>query len=154
MQEADLVAALAAAVPFNRHLELEYGRVEPGRAEVRLLDREEHRNHVGTLHAGALFSVAEAASGAAFVAAFAEHLGDVIPVVESAEIRYLAPARGCVTAVATLTVAHEQLLEELDRDGKTRPPVEVRLMDESSREVATMKVLWNVRKKRAPALGA
>jgi acyl-coenzyme A thioesterase PaaI-like protein len=148
MDSRELIAALAAAVPFNRHLALEYGDVVPGSAEVRLLDRQEHRNHVGTLHAGALFSAAEAASGAAFVAAFAEHLADAVPVVESAEIRYLAPARGTVTARATLTAPLERLLEELGRDGKTRPPVEVRLTDEGGREVATMKVLWNVRKKR------
>ena len=149
MTNEDLVAALAAAVPFNRHLALEYGEVVPGRADVRLLDREEHRNHVGTLHAGALFSAAEAASGAAFVAAFAEQLADVVPVVESAEIRYLAPARGTVTARASLAVPYTELLGELARDGKTRPPVEVRLVDEGGREVATMKVLWNVRKKRS-----
>jgi acyl-coenzyme A thioesterase PaaI-like protein len=149
MKPSEIVEALAAAVPFNRHLALEYGEVVPGRAEVRLMDREEHRNHVGTLHAGALFSAAEAASGAAFVAAFADQLGDVIPVVESAEIRYLAPARGTVTATATLTVGHEILLEELARDGKTRPPVEVRLTDTAGREVATMQVRWNVRKKKA-----
>lgn len=148
MNGTELAAALAAAVPFNRHLALEYASVEPGKAEVRLADREEHRNHIGTLHAGALFTVAEAASGAAFVAAFAAQLADVVPVVESAEIRYSAPARGTVTATATLAAAYEDLLEELAREGKTRPPVEVRLVDGSGREVAVMKVRWNVRKKR------
>lgn len=149
MKPSEIVEALAAAVPFNRYLALEYGDVVPGRAEVRLADRDEHRNHVGTLHAGALFSVAEAASGAAFVAAFAEQLVNVIPVVESAEIRYLAPARGTVTATATLTVAHEVLLEELERDGKTRPSVDVKLTDAAGCEVATMQVRWNVRKTKA-----
>lgn len=109
MNGTELAAALAAAVPFNRHLALEYASVEPGKAEVRLADREEHRNHIGTLHAGALFTVAEAPSGAAFVAAFAAQRDDVVPVVESAEIR---------------------------------------LVDGSGREVALMKVRWNVRKKR------
>ena len=148
MQNRDLVEALAAAVPFNRHLSLEYGTVEPGQAEVRLSDREEHRNHVGTLHAGALFSVAEAASGAAFVAAFAEQLASIVPVVEKAEIRFAAPARGTVTARARLTTPAETLLAELDRDGRTRPPVEVRLSDESGKEVAVMNVLWNLKRRK------
>jgi len=149
VQSQDLVAALAAAVPFNRYLALEYGEVTAGSAEVRLIDREEHRNHVGTLHAGALFSVAEAASGAAFVAAFAERLADIVPVVETAEIRFAAPARGTITAHARLTTAATVLLAELDRDGRTRPPVEVRLVDGQGKEVAVMTALWNVKRRKA-----
>jgi len=148
VQNQDLVEALAAAVPFNRYLALEYGTVGPGHAEVRLIDREEHRNHVGTLHAGALFSVAEAASGAAFVAAFAEHLASIVPVVEKAEIRFAAPARGTITAAARLTTPAESLLAELDRDGRTRPPVEVRLTDANGKEVAVMTALWNVKRRK------
>ena len=145
MKNQEIIEALAAAVPFNRHLGLEYAAVEPGSAEVRLLDREEHHNHVGTLHAGALFTVAEAASGAAFVSAFATRLGEVVPVVESAEIRFSAPARGTIAAHARMTKPADALLAELDRDGRTRPPVEVRLLDDSGREVAAMTVVWNVK---------
>ena len=149
MQNRELVEALAAAVPFNRHLALEYGEVGPGHAEVRLTDREEHRNHVGTLHAGALFSVAEAASGAAFVAAFAAELATIVPVVEKAEISFAAPARGTVTARARLVTPAETLLAELARDGRTRPPVEVGLSDQSGKEVAVMTALWNVKRRKA-----
>src|SRR3712207_7474748 len=53
--------------------------VAPGRGVVRLPDRDELRNHVGSQHAGALFSAGEAASGAAFVGAFAERLGELTP---------------------------------------------------------------------------
>jgi acyl-coenzyme A thioesterase PaaI-like protein len=149
MENREILEALAAAVPFNRYLGLEYVAVGSGSAEIRLIDREEHRNHVGTLHAGALFSVAEAASGAAFVAAFAERLAAIVPVVESAEIRFSAPARGTITAHARLTTPADVLLGELDRDGRTRPPVEVRLVDASGKEVAAMTVLWNVKRRKA-----
>jgi acyl-coenzyme A thioesterase PaaI-like protein len=149
MQNREIMEALAAAVPFNRYLGLEYASVGSGSAEIRLLDREEHRNHVGTLHAGALFAVAEAASGAAFVASFAERLAEVVPVVESAEIRFSAPARGTITAHARMTTPANVLLEELDRDGRTRPPVEVRLVDAGGKEVAAMSVVWNVKRRKA-----
>ncbi len=149
MENREILEALAAAVPFNRHLGLEYVALGAGTAEIRLADRDEHRNHVGTLHAGALFSVAEAASGAAFVAAFADRLAEIVPVVESAEIRFSAPARGTITAHARLTRSAEALLVELDRDGRTRPPVEVRLTDASGKEVAAMTVLWNVKRRKS-----
>ena len=148
MENREILEALAAAVPFNRHLGLEYVSIGAGTAEIRLEDRNEHRNHVGTLHAGALFSVAEAASGAAFVAAFADRLADIVPVVESAEIRFSAPARGTITANARLTTPAAELLAELDRDGRTRPPVDVRLVDANGKEVAAMTVLWNVKRRK------
>ena len=60
-----------------------------------VLPQEDHlHNHVGSQHAGALFSAGEAASGAAFVGAFAEHMGDITPLARNAEISYLKLAKG------------------------------------------------------------
>ena len=45
---------------------------------------DEHlHNHVGSQHAGALFSAGEAASGAAFVGAFAERMGEITPLART-----------------------------------------------------------------------
>ena len=55
-------------------------------------------NHVGSQHAGALFSAGEAASGAAFVGAFAERMGEITPLARTAEISYLKLAKGPITA--------------------------------------------------------
>ena len=65
---------LQQAVPFNPHLGLEIAEVGQGVGVVKLPDRSELRNHVGSQHAGALFAAGEAASGAAFVGTFAERL--------------------------------------------------------------------------------
>ena len=58
-------------------------------------------NHVQSQHAGALFTAGEAASGAAFISAFAERMGDITPLAEKAEIAYLKIARGDITATGT-----------------------------------------------------
>ena len=79
---------MSQAVPFAGFLGLEFIEVEEGRAVVRLPERVELGNHVGSQHAGALFTVAEAASGGAFVGAFAEKLGEVTPLARSAQISY------------------------------------------------------------------
>ena len=42
---------------------------------VSLPEADNLNNHVGSQHAGALFSAGEAASGGAFVGAFAERMG-------------------------------------------------------------------------------
>ena len=65
-------AGLNGAVPFAGHVGVQITELEPGACSVRLPDRPDIRNHVGSQHAGALFSAGEAASGAAFVGAFAE----------------------------------------------------------------------------------
>ena len=60
---AALGQLFAAAVPFAALLGIEYDAIEPGRAVLRLRDDPAKHNHIGTLHAGALFSLAESASG-------------------------------------------------------------------------------------------
>lgn len=142
-----LRAGLAQAVPFNAHLGLEVAEVAAGRGVVMLPDRDEQRNHVGSQHAGALFSAGEAASGAAFVGSFAERMTDLTPLAESAEIRYLKIACGPIRAEAKLDADRDELLAELEREGRIRFAVEVSLSDKQGEEVAAMSVNWYVRAK-------
>jgi acyl-coenzyme A thioesterase PaaI-like protein len=136
---------LEAAIPFNRHVGLEVAEVAPGRGVVRLPDRDELRNHVGSQHAGALFAAGEAASGGAFVGTFAERLGDITPLAESAEIAYHKLATGPITATGTLAADTRTLLTELDDAGSIRFPVSVELTNAAGDVVAEMTVRWFVR---------
>jgi uncharacterized protein (TIGR00369 family) len=146
MTDFDAIAAgMTQAVPFAGHLGLEITSVGEGEATVRLPDRTELTNHVGSQHAGALFTVAETASGAAFVGAFAERLGEVTPLARSAEIAYEKIAKGPIEATAKLGVEKDEALATLDADGKVEFPCEVQLTDESGLRVATATVHWHVR---------
>ena len=136
---------MAGAVPFNRHVGLEIVELGPGSATVRLPDEEGLRNHVGSQHAAGLFAAAEAASGGAFVATFAERLAELRPLAASAEIAYTKLATGPIDARASLADA-DALLERLDADGKVSFPVEVMLTDGEGETVATATVQWHVRK--------
>jgi acyl-coenzyme A thioesterase PaaI-like protein len=139
-------AGLEAAIPYNVHLGLQVAEVAAGRGVVRLPDRPEIRNHVGSQHAGALFSAGEAASGAAFVGAFAERLGELTPLAQSAEIAYKKVAQGVITATGELKADAAEMLEALDRDGKVRFEVGVTLTNAVGDVVAEMTVQWHVRK--------
>ncbi|HXV53377.1 MAG TPA: DUF4442 domain-containing protein [Solirubrobacterales bacterium] len=139
-----LRAGMAAAVPFNNHLGLEVTALGPGTATVRLPDDERLRNHVGTQHAAGLFAAAEAASGGAFVAGFADRLAEIRPLAASAEISYTKLAKGPIDARAELP-GTEGLLETLDAQGKVSFPVEVTLTDADGQTVATATVQWHVR---------
>ena len=147
MDYAALAKGMAMAVPFAGHLNLEFASIAEGEAVVQLPERPELTNHIGTQHAGALFTVAEAASGAAFVGAFAERMGDVTPLAKSAEIDYELPARGQVTANAKLGMDRSEALERLDAEGRVEFPCQVELFAGDGTRVATATVRWHVRLK-------
>ena len=139
-------SGLQGAIPYNVHLGLEIAEVGAGRGVVRLPDRAEIRNHVGSQHAGALFSAGEAASGAAFVGAFAERLGELTPLAEGAEIAYRKLAQGTITATGQLDTDADELLAALDEDGVVRFGVAVQLTNALGDVVAEMTVRWHVRR--------
>lgn len=144
----DLIAAgMATAVPYIAHMGIEVTEMSEGEATAVLPDRPELHNHVGSQHAGALFGVAETASGAAFVGAFAVRMGDVTPLARSAQIAYVKVARGQVEAKARLTKAAAEALAALDNDGRVDFSVEVEMTDSEGDVVATATVDWNVRLK-------
>jgi len=92
--------------------------VENQSALAFLPDRPEQRNHVGGPHAGAIFTMAETASGAVVQALFS-HLFDVaIPLIMNGEITYRALALGDMRALATLqggTETYERVIDEVSK---------------------------------------
>ena len=139
-------AGLEQAIPYNRHVGLQVTEVADGRSVVVLPAADNLLNHVGSQHAGALFSAGEAASGGAFVGAFAEHLGNITPLAAGAEISYLKLAKGPITAKGALGASKDELLSALETDGKVQFPVNVELTNEEGATVAQMTVTWHVRK--------
>jgi acyl-coenzyme A thioesterase PaaI-like protein len=147
-----IAQGMTQAVPFAGFLGLEVTSVAPGEAVVVLPERAELTNHVGSQHAGALFTAAEAASGAAFVGAFAERMGEVTPLARSAEISYEKIAKGPIEARARLGVPAAEALATLDAEGKVVFPCEIEMADASGLRVATATVHWHVRLNK-PAAG-
>ena len=149
MTDFDLIAkGMSQAVPFVGYLGVEVTSITEGEATAILPERSELFNHVGSQHAGALFTVAETASGAAFVGAFAERMADVTPLARSAEISYEKIANGEITATARLAADTAQTLATLDAEGKVEFRCEVELTDKDGQRVASAAVDWHVRLKR------
>jgi uncharacterized protein (TIGR00369 family) len=146
MTDFDAIAkGMTMAVPFAGHLGVTVTTMAEGEAVALLPERDELKNHVGSQHAGALFTVAETASGAAFVGAFAERMGDVTPLARSAEISYEKIAKGPIEASAKLGVDPAAALATLDAEGKVVFPCEVELNDADGQRVATAMIQWHVR---------
>jgi len=139
-----LRAQLSAVVPFAAHVGVALREIAPGEASATLDQTHSTSNHIATMHAGALFTLAEAASGAAMAGLFLERLAQLRPVAASATIDFVKPARGAITARAAVEGDKAALFAALEAEGKVRFPVRIRMEDAEGREVARMSVDWHV----------
>ncbi|MDH2390661.1 DUF4442 domain-containing protein [Streptomyces sp. HNM0663] len=136
---------VAASVPMVRTLNLEFLESTPERAVVRLPDQPAYHNHVGGPHAGAMFTLAETASGAVVMGAFGDQLGRAVPLAVTAEIAYKKLAKGVVTATATLGRPRDEVVAELDAGGRPEFPVSISITREDGAVTGEMTVVWTLR---------
>jgi acyl-coenzyme A thioesterase PaaI-like protein len=145
MSPNPIVARLNAGVPFARFVGVEVLNLSADGAKAGLPDRPELLNHIASQHAGALFTVAEAASGAAMVGALGDLTSQATPLVRSATISYLKVARGAIHAKASLAEPATDIRARFIEHGKTDFNINVVLTDADNIEVATFRAEWNLR---------
>lgn len=138
-------AQMSATIPFARHADVELVEVAPGRGVAVLGETPTSVNHIGSQHAGALFTLGETASGAALAGAFADLMLNIRPVASNASIEYRKLARGKITATAVTSDDPAELHSTLQRDKKVVFDVAVTLADEAGVTVGSMTVRWQVR---------
>ncbi|WP_418423712.1 PaaI family thioesterase [Alistipes sp.] len=132
-------------LPFNEFIGLKLSD-EPNYL-LMLDDKAEYLNHLNTVHAGALFTLAEATSGHYLLGQFDE-LPDIVPVVRKVEIKYRKPAIGAVYSnAAFLNTGKSEVLEALAQKGRVLLEVEVSLYDCSGTTVMQAVFEWFVTKR-------
>ncbi len=137
-----------AAVPFARHLGIGFVEVEHGRVVMRLPENANHHNHIGGPHTGAMFTLAESASGAIIIGDFGDQLDRAVPFPSRVEVDFLQIALGDVIAEATLTHPREQVVAELDAGERPEFPIEVELRTEDGTVTGKMTVTWTLKPNR------
>jgi len=135
-----------STVPFAAHAGVTVTHVADGEGAAELPQTDTSINHIGSQHAGALFTLGEAASGAAMAGAFAPVILEVRPIAGKASITYTKVAKGTITATARTQQPGAELLKALDADGKVAFDVDVAFMNEAGEPVAEMAVAWHVKK--------
>ena len=139
---------LLEGLPFTSFIGVKVPEVKDGAASAVLPDRAEVKNHVGTQHAGALFTCGETAAGAAIAGAFGHLLRELTPLAKGATIEYVKPATGPITAHATMVESKADVLAAYEKDGRATCDVSVSLQNEAGVEVVKMTVTWFLRKNR------
>ncbi|HCT76488.1 MAG TPA: DUF4442 domain-containing protein [Micromonosporaceae bacterium] len=139
---------LVDVVPFARTLGITFTSVTPTSAVAVLTDDDRLHNHVGGPHAGAMFSLAETASGAIVLAAFGEQLHRATPLAVRAGISYQKLAMGTVTAHATLARPAAEVIAELDAGSRPEFDVLIKIENADGVQTAEMTVTWTLRPNR------
>lgn len=135
-------------LPFVRLLGISIDEIGAGTSKVSLPDDPKLHNHLGTQHAGALFTLAETASGAAMAGGFAELILGLRPVAKESRIAYQKVARGATRAEGRVPGDLAALKAQLAQDGKVAFPVEVDIFDSEGTLAAQVTVDWYLSQKR------
>ena len=135
-------------VPFVAHTGLQVEDYAPGRVVLSLPTAAHVQNHVGSVHAGALFLLAETAASAA--CATHPQLANLRLLARNMDIRFKKPARGGVTAHAEVTEDMARAVRQgIARLGKHELEVLVELLDGHGGTVAQARGVYSFRPRAA-----
>lgn len=143
----DLTQLLPSLVPFIRTVGLRIDAITPGGAVATLPSRPEVHNHMGTCHAGAVYTLGESASGGVVLSMFADLLPAAFIALKTATVRHTKAAPGDVVATATLVGDPREIRAAYDATGKADFDVDVGLTV-GELEVARVVYTWAVRAPR------
>ena len=128
-------------VPFNRFLGIQASAKEGYILE--LANNDHLSNHLGTMHAGALFSLAEATSGEYLLRQFQSSDLDIIPVVRKVDIKYSRPAESVVYSTAEFAEnSADEVYAGLKERRKVIIKVKVELYNERHERIAGSNIHW------------
>lgn len=129
-------------IPFNKFLGIQNASGEMD-AIFKLELKKEYHNHLGTLHASALFALAEATSGQFLLNQFKDIQVEVIPVVRKVEVKFSKPALSIIFSKANLIDTNvPEVIHELETKKRAMIKVKVELFDDSNDKLFTSIFEW------------
>jgi len=132
----------AVEIPFVYHVGIE----EQTSDRLQLSLTKQVHNHVGTMHAAALFALAETQSGAFLQQLFPQYgVDEVMPLLRGSTVKYRSPATSTISATASVDLeAKEKFLAQFVRRGRAGIIVNVELSDSNGTVVMTGEFGWFV----------
>ncbi len=132
-------------IAFVKRSGLKAELLEPG--HVRLcMPLAGNQNHLGSMYAGALFTLAEIPGGALFLTSFDSQR--FYPLVKEMNLRFRRPATGDIRVEARLGSEQiDQLQSQATHQGKADYVLELQLTDDSGEVVAESRGLYQLRRR-------
>ena len=139
--------SLPHTVPYARRTGIELADVGDGIATAKMSQTHDNSNHMGTVHSGALFTLAETAAGAAIAGAFAPFLMKGLKAFPTdLSIKYKTAAKGAIKAEACIPSNISDTRVEISEDGKARVTVSVVLSSQSGEvDVGSAESEWKLK---------
>ncbi|MFH0781872.1 MAG: YiiD C-terminal domain-containing protein [Pseudomonadota bacterium] len=116
-------------IPFNKFIEiLSYDK---DKSCLHLEFKDQMKNHLGTMHASAQFSLAEACSGLCLQRCFPQLENSVVPILRKSEVKFKRPAISSIRAQAEIMEENQERFEkQLERKGRATIEVAVNVLDQ------------------------
>ena len=140
----EYVNMVETGIEFVRRMGLKV--VELKRCYVELkAPLEGNLSHVGTMYAGALFTLAEIPGGALFLSTF--DVSKYYPIVKEMTIRYKKPVLTDATVKVRLDEEEaERITKEADEQGKSEFVLKAEIFDDNGQLVAETDGIYQLRK--------
>lgn len=131
-------------IAFVKRSNLKAEVLEPGLVRLKM-PLAGNQNHIGSMYAGALFTLAEIPGGALFLTSF--DASKFYPIVKEMNLRFRRPATGDIVVEARLSAEEiERLQSEAQVNGKAEYVLELQLTDGSGEVVALSRGIYQLRK--------
>ena len=128
-------------IPFHKFLGIQ--KSDNDIYILKIEEKEEYLNHLGTIHASVLFALAESTSGEFLLREFKDYKLDVIPVVRKAEIKYSKPGNGQVFSKAEFVDTDVlRIHEELQQNRRVLLKIKVDIINSEIERIMTGVFEW------------
>ncbi|QKE64699.1 YiiD C-terminal domain-containing protein [Aquipseudomonas campi] len=131
-------------IDFVKRSGLKAELLEPGHVRLRM-PLQGNQNHIGSMYAGALFTLAEIPGGALFLTSF--DVQRFYPLIKEINLRFRRPASSDILVEASLSAEQIASIQDTaEREGKAEYRLELQLTDSNGEVVAISQALYQLRR--------
>lgn len=140
----DMKQMFETVIPFSNRAGIKAIEISKERNEI-MIPLAPNINHVGTMYAGALFTLAEMMGGAvAMSVLISERL---VPIIKGLNIKFVKPAKTDITTTYALSDEEVgRIIEDVKAKGKADYTISLELKDTNGVVVAVSEGFYQVRK--------
>ena len=132
-----------SGIEFVKRMGLKVVEMKPRYIEL-MVPIEGNGNHIGTMYAGALFTLAEIPGGALYMSTF--DVTKYYPIVKEMTLKFLRPVMTDATVKVSLTEEEvEAINKEAEANGKAEFTLKGEIFDETGKLVAESNGIYQLR---------
>ena len=129
--------------PFVERMGMKVLVIEPRMVKL-FVPLQGNENHIESMYAGALFTIAEIPGGALFLSTF--DVSRFYPVVKEMTIKFVKPAKTDVTVEMVMSVSEVKRIEaEAEKNGKAEFVLEGEVKDTNGEVVSVSRGIYQLR---------